>query len=57
MPNVGFTLQGLKKWLESKLVNFMIPEFFVALHHIPLTIRGKVDMDALPVVLKEGEYK
>lgn len=57
VPNVGFTLGGLKKWLESKLVNFMIPEFFVAMHHIPLTIRGKVDMEALPVVLKEGDYK
>lgn len=57
VPNVGFTLQGLKKWLESKLVNFMIPEYFVAMHHIPLTIRGKVDMEALPVVLKIGEYK
>lgn len=57
VPNVGFTLSGLKKWLESKLVNFMIPEYFVTLHHIPLTIRGKVDMEALPVVLKEGDYK
>ncbi|MCH5235923.1 MAG: amino acid adenylation domain-containing protein [Muribaculaceae bacterium] len=57
VPNVGFRLSGLKKWLESKLVNFMIPEFFVAMHHIPVTRRGKVDMEALPVVLKEGEYK
>lgn len=57
VPNVGFTLKGLKQWLGSKLVDFMIPEFFVSLHHIPLTIRGKVDMEALPVVLKEGEYE
>lgn len=57
VPNVGFTLSGLKNWLESKLVNFMIPEYFVTLHHIPLTDRGKVDMEALPVVLKEGNYK
>lgn len=57
VPNVGFTLGGLKKWLKSKLVNFMIPEYFVTMHHIPLTVRGKVDMEALPVVLKEGNYR
>ena len=57
VPNIGFSLHNLKEWLESKLVNFMIPEFFVAMHHIPVTKRGKVDMEALPVVLKEGEYK
>ena len=56
VPNVGFTLAGLKNWLKSKLVDFMIPEFFVSLHHIPVTARGKVDMEQLPVVLKEGEY-
>lgn len=56
VPNVGFTLAGLKIWLKSKLVDFMIPEFFVSLHHIPVTARGKVDMEQLPVVLKEGEY-
>lgn len=57
VPNVGFTLQGLKEWLASKLADFMIPEFFVSMHHIPLTTRGKVDNEALPVVLKVGEYK
>ena len=57
VPEVGFTLSGLKSWLKSKLSDFMVPEFFVALHKIPLTDRGKVDMEQLPVVLKEGEYK
>lgn len=57
VPNVGFSLKGLKLWLESKLVNYMIPEFFISLHHIPLTPRGKVDMEALPVPLKIGEYE
>lgn len=56
VPNVDFTLKGLKDWLSSKLTDFMIPEFFVSLHHIPVTVRGKVDMEALPVVLKEGDY-
>ena len=57
VPNVGFSLSGLKDWLKSKLSDFMVPEFFVAMHKIPLTDRGKVDMEQLPVVLKEGEYK
>ena len=57
VPNVGFTLKGLKDWLKSKLADFMIPDFFVSMHHIPVTPRGKVDMSALPVILKEGEYK
>ena len=57
IPNVGFTLSGLRQWLKSKLAEFMIPEFFVAMHKIPLTARGKVNMEELPVVLKEGEYK
>ena len=57
VPNVGFTLSGLKAWLESELSDFMVPEYYVAMHKIPLTARGKVDMEQLPVVLKEGEYK
>lgn len=57
VPNVGFSLSGLIDWLKSKLSDFMIPEFFVALHKIPVTPRGKVDAHALPVVLKVGQYK
>lgn len=57
VPNVGFRLKDLKAWLSSKLSDFMVPEFYVALHHIPLTVRGKVDVEALPVVLKVGEYE
>lgn len=57
IPEVGFSISSLKEWLKSKLADFMVPEFFVALHKIPVTARGKVDLDQLPVVLKEGEYK
>ena len=57
VPEVGFSLATLKAWLKSKLADFMVPEFFVALHKIPLTERGKVDIEQFPVVLKEGEYK
>lgn len=53
----GFSFAGLKKWMKSKLSDFMVPEYFVALPSIPLTERGKVDMTRLPVILKEGFYK
>lgn len=57
VPEVGFSLEKMKDWLKSKLSDFMIPEYFVSLHRIPLTARGKVNMEELPVVLKEGEYQ
>lgn len=57
VPSPGFTLSELRDWLASQLTDFMLPEFYVALHKIPLTDRGKVDFDSLPVVLKEGDYK
>lgn len=33
----------------------MVPEFFVKVNDIPLTRRGKVDVQALPVVMKIGD--
>ncbi len=47
------SLKKLKKWLASKLSDFMVPEIFVAMKSIPLTRRGKVDNTALPKVLKD----
>lgn len=54
MPAEDCKLHDVKAWLESQLTDFMIPEFFVKIREIPLTRRGKVDVDALPVVMKEG---
>ncbi len=50
----NFSLGNIKRWLASKLTDFMVPEYFVAMRQIPVTVRGKVDREALPVVLKEG---
>lgn len=55
VPKPGaFSLRELKEWLRGKLTDFMVPEFFVTMKSIPVNKRGKVDVDALPVVLKEG---
>lgn len=47
-------VSGIKEFLNSKLPDYMIPEFFVKMEALPLTARGKIDNHALPVVMKEG---
>lgn len=54
VPKEGCTLHKVRQFLAHRLTGFMIPEFFVAVHTIPLTRRGKVDVEALPKVMKEG---
>lgn len=48
------TISRIRDFLRSRLADFMIPEFFVRMEEIPLTLRGKVNDRALPVVMKEG---
>lgn len=48
------TLHNIKEYLKSELTDFMIPEFFVEVKDIPINQHGKVDMKALPIVMKEG---
>ncbi|MCM1522757.1 MAG: amino acid adenylation domain-containing protein [Muribaculaceae bacterium] len=50
------SLHYIKQFLKSRLTDFMIPEFFVEVKDIPINRRGKVDMEALPIVMKEGSY-
>lgn len=57
IPGENCKLSNIRKWLQSKLTDFMVPEFFVKVKEIPITRRGKVDVEALPVVMKEGTYK
>ncbi|MDE6062833.1 MAG: thioester reductase, partial [Duncaniella sp.] len=52
IPKEGTTLKEIRKYLSDRLANFMVPEFFVKIKSIPLTRRGKVDVEALPVVMK-----
>lgn len=44
----------IKKYLGQHVPDYMIPEFFVTLSELPLTLNGKVDRRALPVILKGG---
>lgn len=44
----------IRKFLASRLADYMVPEFFVRMEQLPLTSRGKIDDHALPVVMKEG---
>lgn len=54
VPKKGCKLHEVRRWLAARLTDYMIPEFFVALKIIPLNRRGKVNVDELPVVMKEG---
>lgn len=49
-------LSELKNEMSDYLPSYMIPEFFVRLKSLPYTPNGKIDSDALPVVLKEGDF-
>jgi len=48
----GLRVSGLRKELVEYLPDHMIPEYFIVLNQLPTTPSGKVDRQALPVVLK-----
>lgn len=43
------TMNELRRFLQCKLPEYMIPSAFVAIAHIPLTPNGKVDRRTLPI--------
>lgn len=47
-------LSTLKNEMARFLPNYMIPEFFIRMTDIPLNANGKLDIKALPVIMKEG---
>ncbi|MEN3328613.1 MAG: hypothetical protein V7638_3420 [Acidobacteriota bacterium] len=46
--NAGFADKQLQNYLEQRLPAYMRPSQFVTLEKLPLTLKGKVDRDALP---------
>ncbi|MEH2283662.1 MAG: amino acid adenylation domain-containing protein [Nostoc sp.] len=47
-PEQALTVTELRRFLEFKLPNYMIPNAFVILEALPLTPNGKVDRQSLP---------
>ncbi|HLP57735.1 MAG TPA: condensation domain-containing protein, partial [Candidatus Deferrimicrobium sp.] len=44
----------IRKYLAVELPDYMIPSFFMRLDRIPLTLNGKIDKKALPVIKNLG---
>lgn len=44
----------LRRYLQNKLPDYMVPSFFVELEDIPLTHHGKIDRGALPQITEEN---
>ena len=48
-------IESLKASLKLQLVNYMIPNYFVFLKKMPLTLNGKIDKKMLPLPNKEKQ--
>ena len=42
----------IKKYMEERLTDYMVPNYYIHLNQLPITINGKLDTKALP----EPEY-
>ncbi len=44
----GLDEVALKQFLQSRLPDYMVPDFYVSLESLPLTVNGKIDVERLP---------
>ena len=44
-----FSTSQLREWLSKRIPEYMVPTVFEVIETIPLTVNGKVDIDALPL--------
>jgi acyl carrier protein len=49
MPGASIDAQALRRSLKDRLPQYMIPAAFMFIENLPLTVNGKLDVDALPV--------
>ena len=48
---VGSNIQGVKEYLQTYLLDYMMPEYFVLCEEFPLTASGKLDRKSLTFTL------
>ncbi|HPT20302.1 MAG TPA: amino acid adenylation domain-containing protein [Bacteroidales bacterium] len=47
-PGAKTDIDEMRRFLTSKLQDYMVPSFFIFIDHLPLTTSGKLDRKALP---------
>jgi len=48
VSNQNITSKLLREYLSSQLPEYMIPSYFTGIEKVPVTLNGKVDVEALP---------
>ena len=51
----GWVVDDLRQWLQQRLPDYMIPQYFVVLDAFPLNSNGKIDRAALPNPVSQAQ--
>jgi amino acid adenylation domain-containing protein len=54
LANQRLLVSQIREYAAMYLPDYMVPEYFMVLDAMPLTPSGKINRNALPIVLKEG---